>query len=341
MNKRIAPILLFLFLFVSCFSYGQLNFDGWSHNYLHIYNYDGATDVDGVTLRLSYNGTNLNEPYWKLSVRLTGPIQATNGTVSFPSEKVSFVPTRTEGQANPGPIPTVSQIGMPSPVPLNGTSEVFLVPSSNAPLYNVSQWYSYYELKMIFNLVVAGGAYLSPLQRKFFPFTLRFTAYRQDGSVIGVEDIFYTIQVHRLSGVPPVENEYSILVSTEAANGLLEFNTAADYINGKSVTYADGLVVSATTAYQVTVRSIPAYFSSATGDTLPLDVVHLQLSGGSGTTTPVTLSTTVKTILQGLSTGGTAETYDITYSTEPNDPRLFNVPSEQYETSLMYEISPQ
>jgi hypothetical protein len=122
---------------------------------------------------------------------------------------------------------------------------------------------------------------------------------------------------------------------------LLEFNTVEEYLNGKSVTYTDGLTVSATTAYQVTVRSIPAYFSSASGDTLPLDIVRLQLSGGSGTTTPVTLSTAAKTILQGLSTGGASETFDITYATEPNDQRLFNVPSEQYETSLLYEISPR
>jgi hypothetical protein len=334
MNKRIAPILLFLS--VAFFSYGQ-TFDGWSHNYLNIYTYDGATDVDGFTLKFAYWGWYLNEPYWKLSVQLTAPIQASDGTV-FPSEKISFVPIRTEGQAWPGPIPTVSQIGMPSPVPLIGTSEVFLVPSSNAPLYQFSLWPRTYELKMIFNLLVAEGAYLNPLQEKIFPFTLRFTAYRQNGSVIGVEDISYTIQVQRLSGVP---SGFSIRVSTEAANGLLEFNTPTDYINGKSVTYTDGLAVSATTAYQVTVRSIPAYFSSASGDILPLDIVRLQLIGGSGITTPVTLSTATKTILQDLSTGGTVEYYDITYSTEPNDSRLFNVPSEQYETSLMYEISPQ
>jgi hypothetical protein len=339
MNKRIAQILLFLS--VAGFSYGQLGLDGWSYNHLNVNTYDGATDVDRFTLRLFYNGTNLNVPHWKLSVRTMGPIQSTNGTVLFPAEKISFVPTRTEGQANPGPIPTVSQIGMPSPVALNGTSEVFLVPSSNAPLYNESQWSSYYDLRLIFNLVVAGGAYLSPLQNKYFPFTLRFTAYRQDNSVIGYVDLNYMIQVHKLSGVPPVENEYSILVSTEAANGLLEFNTAADYINGKSVTYVDGLSVSATTAYQVTVRSTSPHFSSAGGDTLPLDVVRLQLSGGPGVTAPVTLSTAPKTILQGLSTGGASETFDITYSTEANDPRLFNVPSEQYETSLMYEISPR
>jgi hypothetical protein len=179
------------------------------------------------------------------------------------------------------------------------------------------------------------------LQKNNFKFILRFTAYRQDNSVIGYVDLNYMIQVHKLSGVPPVENEYSILVSTEAANGLLEFNTAADYINGKSVTYVDGLSVSATTAYQVTVRSTSPHFSSAGGDTLPLDVVRLQLSGGPGVTAPVTLSTAPKTILQGLSSGGASETFDITYSTEANDPRLFNVPSEQYETSLLYEISPQ
>lgn len=340
MNKRIAQILLFLS--VASFSYGQLTLDGWSHNHLNIFTYDGATDADGFTLRFSYTGTNLNEPHWKLSVRPTGPIQSTDGTLLFPTEKISFVPTRTQGQAShPGPIPTVSQIGMPSPVALNGTSEVFLVPSSNAPLYNVSQWSSYYDLRMIFNLVVAGGAYLNQLQKNNFHFTLRFTAYRQDNSVIGYVDLIYMIQVHKLSGVPPVENEYSILVSTEASNGLLEFNTVEDYLNGKSVTYTDGLTVSATTAYQVTVRSTSPHFSSAIGDTLPLDVVRLQLSGGPGTTAPVTLSTTAKTILQGLSSGGASETFDITYSTEANDPRLFNVPSEQYETSLLYEISPQ
>lgn len=340
MNKRIAQILLFLS--VASFSYGQMGLDGWSHSHMNIFTFDGGTDLDGFTLRLFYlNVTNLNEPHWKLSVRPTGPIQSTDGNVLFPPEKISFVPSRTEGQAHPGPIPTVSQIGMPSPVPLNGMSEVFLVPSSNAPLYNVSQYSSYYELKMNFNLVVAGGAYLNQLQKNNFHFTLRFTAYRQDNSVIGYLDIGYTIQVHKLSGVPPVENEYSILVSTEASNGLLEFNTVEDYLNGKSVTYTDGLMVSATTAYQVTVRSVSANFSSAGGNTLPLDVVRLQLSGGSGTTAPVTLSTTAKTILQGLSTGGASETFDITYFTEPNDQRLFNVPPEQYETSLLYEISPR
>lgn len=338
MNRRIIPILLFLF--ATGFSYGQLNFSGWSHNYLGISDYNQAVDTEGYTLRFDYQGTSLNEPHWKLSVRPTEIIRSGDGTI-FPTEKISFVPKRTEGQSQPRPIPTVEQIGMPSPVPLNGTSEVFLVPSSNASLYNKSKDDSYYDLRLFFDFVVAGGAYLGPLQNKKFDFTLRFTAYQQNGRVIGTWNIPYTIQVHQFSVTPPEENEYSIRVSTEASNGLLEFSTIADYVNGKSVTYTGGLSVSATTDYQVTARSIPFHFSSVSGNTLPLDVVRLQLSGGSGVSAPITLSTAPKTILQGISTGDTSVNFDITYSTEANDQRLLNVPSEQYETSLMYEISPR
>lgn len=340
MSRRIAQIVLF-FLTVG-FSHGQ-TFSGFSNTYLNVYSYDGAVSSDAHTLRFEYTGNNLNVPNWKISMRVTGPIVSSDGKV-FPSEKISLVAVRTEGQANnPGPLPTLSQIGVRSPVPLDGLSEVFLVPSSNEPLYNVSQYSTYYNLRIIFNLVVAGGGYLADLHEyRQFVVPFQFTAYRGDNTVIGVYDQNYTIQVHRLTGDPPPdENQYSIRVSTEASNGLLEFKTAADYIHGTSVTYDNGLTVSATTAYQVTVRSIPAHFSSAVGNTLPLDVVRLQLTGGAGTMAPVALSTDTKTILQGLSTNGASQRFDITYSTEANDARLFNVPSDHYTTSLMYEISPR
>lgn len=339
MSKRIAQIVLFLF--VIGFSYGQ-TFSGYSNTYLKVYSYDGAVSIDAYRLRFEYTGDSLNVPNWKISVRVTGPIVSSDGKV-FPSEKISLVAVRTEGQANPGPLPTLSEIGVRPHVALDGLSEVFLVPSSNEPLYNVSQYSTYYDLNIFFNLVVAGGGYLADLHEyRQFVVPFQFTAYRGDNTVIGVYDQNYTIQVDRLTGDPPPdENQYSIRVSTEASNGLLEFKTMADYLNGKSVTYTDGLSVSATTAYQVTVRSIPAHFSSAVGNTLPLDVVRLQLTGGAGTMAPVALSTDTKTILQGLSTNGASQRFDITYSTEANDARLFNVPSDHYTTSLMYEISPR
>lgn len=339
MSKRIAQIVLFLF--VIGFSYGQ-TFSGYSNTYLHVKSYDGAVSIDAFRLRFEYTGDSLYVPNWKISVRVKGPIVSSDGKV-FPSEKISLVAVRTEGQANPGPLPTLSEIGVRPHVALDGLSEVFLVPSSNKPLCNKSDYSTYYDLNIFFNLVVAGGGYLADLHEyRQFVVPFQFTAYRGDNTVIGVYDQNYTIQVHRLTGDPPPdENQYSIRVSTEASNGLLEFKTMADYLNGKSVTYTDGLSVSATTAYQVTVRSIPAHFSSAVGNTLPLDVVRLQLTGGAGTMAPVALSTDTKTILQGLSTNGASQHFDITYSTEANDARLFNVPADHYTTSLMYEISPR
>jgi hypothetical protein len=224
--------------------------------------------------------------------------------------------------------------------------EAFLVPNALVPLKNNG---NYYSLKFNFALAAAGGAYLQYLfdatgsWNKYYSATFQFTVYDGNSNVIGARNYTWTnLDVQRLTGAPPPDqNQYSIRVSTEASNGLLEFKTMADYLNGKSVTYTDGLSVSATTAYQVTVRSIPAHFSSAVGNTLPLDVVRLQLTGGAGTMAPVALSTDTKTILQGLSTNGASQHFDITYSTEANDARLFNVPADHYTTSLMYEISPR
>lgn len=340
MSKRILPIAFFLFIAGAVHAQ---TFSGWSNNYVTVHSYDGVVSMDAHRVRFQYTGTSMNVPNWKVSVKLRGPILSGDGKV-FPSEKISLAPVRTEGQANhPGPLPTVSQIGMPSPVPLKDGMEVFLVPSSNAPLYHASPNNAYYDLQMVFNLVVAGGAYLKELQdyRQFIvPF--QFTAYRSDNTVIGVYPINYTIQVNPLTGTPPPdESQYAIRVSTEASNGLLEFNTVSDYTNGKNVSYTNGLAVTANTAYQVTVRSIPSQFSSATGNTLPLDVVRLQLSGGGGTLPLVTLSTDAKAILHGNSTNGVATYFDITYSTRANDSRLFNVATDLYSTSLLYEISPR
>lgn len=324
-------------------SYGQnveVKVDG--SPYLDITSYNGGLTSGALNVYIEQSyGVNMDIENWKMSVKLTTPIVAADGTV-FPAEKISFIPISTEGNG----VPSVAEIGMPSPVPLHSTMEAFLVPNALVPLKNNG---NYYQLKFNFALAAAGGAYLQYLfnatgsWNKYYSATFQFTVYDGNSNVIGARNYTWTnLNVQRLTGDPPPdENQYSIRVSTEASNGLLEFKTMADYLNGKSVTYTDGLSVSATTAYQVTVRSIPAHFSSAVGNTLPLDVVRLQLTGGAGTMAPVALSTDTKTILQGLSTNGASQHFDITYSTEANDARLFNVPADHYTTSLMYEISPR
>lgn len=335
MNKRIP---LFLLFFITIVKLSGQNFDGWGNTHINVSSYDGTVSPGALTLRIDYTGNYLYEPNWKLSVKVKDPLRT--GNTHFPMEKFLIVPVRTEGQANnPGPLPTIQQIGMPSPIALNNIAEVFLVPTSNVPLKNVSQWSSYYSLQLIYNIIISGGGYLQNYHNKQYRGTLLFTLYRQDNTPIGSKELPFTIQIGKITGTPTPE--YSISFTTEASNAQIEYKSMADYVNGTSVTYPNGLTVSTTTDYQVTVRSVETSFNSASGNTLPLDVVKLHFLGASRGTVPVALSSTMRTVMQGPSTGGIAETYDVIYSTDPNDTRLMDVSSDQYSTQLMFEITPR
>lgn len=340
---NLSTYLPFIFLFLNLTAYSQVNLE-WQGgaDYLSVGSYSGAVSQSDIAqLKISGNG-NITFENWKLSARIMNYPVVNEGN-EFPADKISFSPTGTFGSLKPGPVPGVGQIGIPLSISFqNGPNEVFLVPGSNTPIVNTSPTQNdYFELNMGFNLTVAPGNYLNALQAwREYQFQIEYTLYDGNNMPVGRLQHMFKIQVANL-GPPPEESRYTIQVSTEASNGLLEFKTMADYINGKNVTYTGGLSVSATTAYQVTVRSVTPHFSSAAGNTLPLDVVRLQLNGDSGTRYTRPLSTVIQTILEGASTGGSAVNFDIVYSTEANDSRLFNVPSDQYEASLMYEISPR
>lgn len=326
-------------------AYGQsLEMGVYGNPYLKIDSYDGGTSSGIFSLYITQrHGVNVDIENWRLSVRLLTPILATDDGTEFPADKISFIHIETKGEG----VPNIGEIGIASPVSLSSSTEVFLVPNARTPLKNEGD---YCQLLLDFNLSAAAGTYLENLYNKtgewvkYYSVTFQFTLY--DGNNTAIEVVNFpwrNFQVHRIQGDPPAdENKYSIRVSSDASNGLLEFKTASDYVNGKSVTYTNGLTISATTAYQVRVRSIPAHFSSVTGsNTLPLDVVRLQLSGDGDTKPAITLSTETKTILQGASTNGGVKVFDIIYSTEANDPRLFSIPPDHYSTSLMYEIFPR
>lgn len=338
MNKYLHIIFLVLLGTYQAQSQIRLEWDGGS-DYLEVGSYAGATTSNnGARVKIScqkYTGFK----NWRLSVKITNyPVKENNDI--FPADKISFIPVYTYGNINP--LPSVSEIGIPPSVTLmNGSGEVYLVPKSNATLNNAIDNYRY--VTILFDVNVAPGGYLSALQAwRHYIFMLEYTLYDESGNIIGIlPNRKFEIHVKPLSGTPTSKNQYSISLSTEATNGILEFKTVSDYVNGKSVTYANGLNVSSTTSYQVTVKSIPSEFSSATGNTLPLDVIHLQVTNSSQVGNNISLSTSQQTILQGTSTGGNAVGYDIKYYTNANDSRLFNVPSDNYSTSLIYEISPR
>lgn len=315
---------------------------------MSVNSYQGYTASDAMVTRFTYSGTNLNISNWKLSVSVQTPIKSTDGTAEFPSDKIAFIPINTVGQAQSKAIPTISEIGMPSIVPLNGSSEVYLVPRSNAPLYNASAYNSYYDLQLHYNIQVLPGAYLKDLQggynQKTYWLALTFRAYGSNNELIGSYQQTYQIDVFKLTDSPIEENTYSIRISSEAQKGFLEMKSLADYASGVKVVYSSGLNVITNVPYQISLRSVSPQFVSDKGSTLPLNVVKMHLvpvGSNSASVSTIELSNTSQIIADGPSTQNAQSYYDIQYWTSPADNQLIEAVMAEYSTTLLYEITPK
>ncbi|MFG4000953.1 hypothetical protein [Flavobacterium aquidurense] len=342
MNRHIL-IILFCTPF---FGFSQVSFTSWVNSYLQINSYNGNTNSDAYTVTFAGNG-NLNVPHWKLSARLKQNIVSEDGKFTIPSNKISFQPISTTGQAYPNPVPTISQIGAPLNVFLQDNSESFLIPNSNAPIYNNPQTPNgYYNLQLKYALTLLGGSYLGsfPAWTRFIA-PIEFTAYDQNNVIIGKMSHDFQFQIGNITDAPPPADILSLKINTNAANGLLEFKTMQDYNNGTSVTYTDGLSVTTNSNFQIKVRSLQSNLQSAAGNSIPVEVINLTLVPATSNTSqrifPIVLSAANQTLVQGNSTNNTPYRFDIKYFTLPQDIRLIDAKSDNYTTTLQYEITPQ
>lgn len=344
MNKIPLVLTTFLFCFVNLYS--QIpTFANWNNVYLNISSYEGTAQSGSITLRFTKSGY-VNVENWKLGV--TAIQRAGSNGKQFPVDKIQLLPSHTSGQVtDPGPLPSISELGMLSMVQLINGTDVLLVPASKTPLYNKGTYNSYYDLQMILNLNVLGGAYLTDLKTNSptYPIELTFTLYGANNQVLARTPVNYTFQVHQdLTGAPPAENTYSIKIANAARTGVLNINKLTDYVNGASVTYTDGLTVSSSTDYQIAVKSVSPTFLSSQGNSLPLDIVNVVLQPASGTQALVSaqpLSSLPQVLSTGTSTNRLPVYYNIKYSTNPNDKRLFQSVKDEYTITLQYEITPK
>ena len=332
MNK----FIIIAFYFFPLCGFSQVAFTSWSNSYLQVNSYNGNSKSDALTFKLDGNG-NLNIPNWKLSIKANSS--------QFPTNKISFQPSATSGTQTPGTTPTFTQIGAPSNVILQENTEVFLIPNSNAPLNNQTQSNSYYSLQMMFNYTVLGGAYLGNYNAyTTFNVPLEITAYDDKNNIIGKSNQTLQIQIGRITDAPPAADEMSMQINLSASKGVLEFKSIQDYSNGASVTYTDGLSVKSNTNFQIKVRSANSILQSATGNTIPIDVVNLTLIAGSNSNqkiTPIVLSTASQVLVKTNTSTLTTYKYDIKYYTTGQDQRLISAKSDDYATTLVYEITPQ
>jgi hypothetical protein len=339
-KKFSVLVLMLIWLYASA----QVNYTSWTNGFISVNSYSGNTNPDAYTLQLSGNG-NLNVPYWRLSARLTHPITSADGNYTMPANKLSFSPVSTSGSAFPNPVPTVQQIGMPLNVMMQEGQEVFLIPQSNAAIFNTSNFNAYYYLQLKYSFTIAGGSYLSNYPSwTSFSAPIQFTAYDRYNNIIGRIDHVFQIQIATLSGTPPDIPEMSLKFSANAMNSFLEFSSKNDYMNGVSTVYANALIVKSNTNYQIKIKSLQSTFTSAVGNSIPLEAVKFGLTPGSGnnaTVYPISLASFSQLIAKGGYTQNSNVYYDINYSTDPNDHRFMNAKTEDYSTTLQFEITPQ
>lgn len=349
MNSLIRHIVLFITLCFVGETRAQLQFQlNSSNNWWSVNNYSGTTSNNAYVLKFVYNGTYLHVPNWRIAARLRGPI-ATNSSQVFPADKITFKITNTSGNSNPpgvGGIPVPPFVNLaPSP------AEVFLVPQSQIPLSFQSEYNGYYEFLLYFDFVIQPGSYLAELTNKdgssyhqTYSMPIDFIAYDGFGNEIGKIEHNYTIAVAPLQGTPPSQNNYSLKIVGNAQNALLEYKTIADYREGASVNYPRALAISSNTAYQLSVRSVNPTLTSSTSETLPLDIVRLEVTPDDGqpvSIQDIPLQQTSQVVIRGNTTNNNYEHFNMRYHSKGMQPHLLEARPLLYSTVLEFEITPQ
>lgn len=356
MNRRGLNIVIWGILlrgFIALPVAAQLQFHGNNAQwYQQVTNYNTRTQINGITLIMEDTGTKnaINMPNWRITARVISQTPASNGKY-FPIDKVSIQPNFTTGIAHPPPVPSVGQIGFYPNVTLS-TVEQDLVTSSLVPLVHDAPG-QHYRWEYWFDWTIEGGAYMTELQEwQNYYFSIEYKLFSGTGQLMGSFVLPHYIQVGKLSGTPPVQNNFSLTVNGGARNGTLTLQSRSDYDSGTSVTYTNGLTINTNAAYQVTVNASAGtpYFTYE-NNSIDLDVLKVQLStSATGVTelNPVILSTSAQRVAKGSSTGNQNITFDVNYSINPaqKDKLLYAYKDKQqsettYTTTLQYTILAQ
>lgn len=330
----IYAILLVLIIVMSKRSHAQSIGSDAQNGYVPVSSYAGVINQNTFGFRIHLYGKDINVPNWAMALRVNGPIRNSEGKILDPTKlKISI------NYISPGP--TLDQIGTTNaPVPLSQNIN-YIFKNSRHPLFTASNE-DYRQLFFSFNIHVEGGAYLEALKSwQEYIMNVEFQVYNQSGEIVTQSPQFVRFQIQP-TGIPPSGPTYSIRVLSGATAGVLEFTKPQDFATGVQAIYPGGLSVISSTPYQLQVRTLtPDFISNSLS--IPVNTVGLQLKSASTTKQgTVTLSNTTQTIISNeTSTGSQARLYDIRYFTQPNDNRLLKAVPENYQTTLMYTITPQ
>ncbi|SES12076.1 hypothetical protein [Pedobacter rhizosphaerae] len=338
MNKHILTlgITLLTLLGFSVNSWAQPRLSASNQQYMEVRSSQTQTFSNAFQIQITLEGNNRNYPNWSLGAILNQPITNSEGK-TLPYGKIKLKLSAVNGA-------TFQQIGSgTTAVPLSAPGNTaLLINSSNYALKNSNSDY-YSQIIFTVDVILEGGTYLDALKTwQAYSLNLAFTLLDNRGAELSRSSATNGMQI-RPDGTYTTPASYGIQVQNDAKSGLLELKTMNDYLNGASVTYTNGLTVTAATPYAIQVRSSSANFMAGS-KALPVSVVNLQLSSASGSSSiTIPMAETAQTIGNGGTTTTSAVNYKyhIRYFTKANDSRLINAVPDTYSGIIIYEIIPQ
>lgn len=336
MKNRLIALSAILFLFVlvaterlSAQHVTSHAYSGW----IKLDSYKGSVTKDAFTYML-HIGRKAEYDDWAMKVRANPIITNSEGKEIDPS-KISIQLKRVEGG------PSLSDLeAIRRPIPLSYADQ-YIIEEADEDLELDDDYYDRWDFK--FDIIIEGGEYLEALKSwDQYTMCLTFSVWDEDKRLISESDACVRMQIYP-NDMPPYEPTYGIQIRGDARDGLLEFKTVTDYVNGVEQQYEAGLSITSETSYQLQVRSLTNQFESEF-NTLPIETVSLEIqdSDNKGTRGAIVLSADPQTVFRVRKNNKKKETrhFNLRYFTQPGDERLIQATPASYKTTLMYTMTP-
>lgn len=336
-NKFLSLSILFILLVLFCTDKLSAQVTSQAHSdWIQVTSYKGSVTPNAFTYRLHIRGEDTEYDDWAMKVRANPTIRNSEGKTIDPS-KISIQLKRVVGGPSLNDLEAIKK-----PIPLSYNDQ-YIIREADEDLEAENEYYEQWAFE--FDIIVEGGAYLDALKSwQQYSMSLTFSVWDEKGRTITEADASIFMQIYP-TDMPPFEPTYGIEVNANARNGLLEFKSVTDFVNGVEQTYENGLSIISKTDYQVQVRSLTNNFEADNGMTLPISTVSLQIqdpqkSSVGGT---IVLSENSQTVFNATNPGNgkKARDFNLRYFTKPNDERMINAKPASYRTTLMFTLMPQ
>lgn len=295
-----------------------------------------ATTTNQVTVQLQRPNNTTSIASWRLTVRLTQDYTYNTNTVAAENSYLTYNSQTTTSGGQIGGIST-------NPFQLNKSTEVTLINSNTALNSNTTRTFR-------FNLTVLGGNHMLNIPNGTYNSAYEFKLYRiVSGNAILVSTNTAGVANSARFSIDYDMNAYGVTLQNGANIYNLNFNTAADYANGKSVEVTNGLRITSgiITDYQLAIKASGNFISGTSSSTIPINVLRAQLTpasdyGGVNVTSPVTLSTSEQIVVSrtwGWIFWNSTFNFDLRFYIPPGASGL-NVPAGTYTTYVYFILMP-